>query len=330
MTGGAGSIGAYVAQALLERGDEVGVIDNFNNFYDPELKRARVEKFLSKSTPIFEIDITNGDSLDKVFAEFMPQRVIHLAAWASVTLSVKHPLLFTRENVCGTVQVFESAVRHKIEHVVFASSSSVYNKDTPPPFSESAACEISLASYGTSKRAGELYARMYQELYGISITALRFFTVYGPWVRPDMAMWKIADRISDGMPVILRSKTKSGEEVKRDFTYIDDIVKGVVSALDHPEGFALYNLGRDDPANLFRFVAAIEEGLGRKAIIQEEELLPEEMVITSADITAAKEKLGFTPTVSLEEGAKQFTQWYNGEFREKFPRGLAETPYSTT
>jgi len=327
VTGGAGSIGVYVVEALCARGDRVAVVDSMNDFYDPAFKRSRFRAFFPRAAPeLHEINIVDEQRLGDVFTAFRPEGVVHLAAWASVRPSLRYPLLYTRENVEGTVNVFEQSVRHGVGNVVFASSSSVYGH-TPPPFREDARCDSPVGSYGASKRAGELYAWMYHHAHGLPVICLRFFTVYGPWIRPDMAMWKFTERISRGEPITLHRMSSNNEEVQRDFTSVDDIVSGVLAALDRVSGFDIVNISAHDPVPLTRFVRAIEAGLGKTAIIQEKVLPVEEEIVTAADISRAQERLDYAPTVTIEDGARRFTSWYVQEFLPAFPTGLAPSRY---
>ncbi|TSC73190.1 MAG: NAD-dependent epimerase/dehydratase [Parcubacteria group bacterium Gr01-1014_38] len=329
VTGGAGSIGVYVVRALLNRGDDVTIVDTFNDFYDPAFKRARLAAVLAggRSPAVLGVNVADAPALQQSFAQARPEAIIHLAAWPGVRPSIAHPLLYTRENVEGTVGVLHAAVQHGVRQVVFASSSSVYPKATPLPFREDAPCDTTLSPYSASKRAGELYARLYHDLHGLSVVCVRFFTVYGPWIRPDMAMWKFTERIIRGEPVPLRRTGPGGAEVKRDFTYVEDIVRGVLSALDRSGGFDIINLGNNTPVPLSRFVRLIEEALGKSAIIHEEELGAGEEIATAADLTHAREALGYAPTIAIDEGVRRFVAWYQKEFLPKFPNGLAPSPY---
>jgi len=336
VTGGAGSIGVHLVRALIERGDDVAIVDDFNDFYDPQFKRVRWEKFVlepslrakrSNLPRLFEVDITDNNKLAECFNEFKPEKVIHLAAWAAVRPSVENPLLYTKQNVDGTVNVFEQAKINNVKNVVFASSSSVYGRGLTPPYSENMSCDQPIAPYAASKRAGELYAAMYHYLHKLPIICLRFFTVYGPWMRPDMATWKFTERIFQGQEIFVNKFTEDGAEAKRDFTYVDDIVGGIIAALDQNTGFDIVNLGNNDPVTLTRFVAAIEAGLGLKAKIVEKTLPREEAVVTAADLTHAKTVLGYQPAVSIEEGQKHFSDWYKNEYIKLFPNGLEKSRY---
>jgi len=328
VTGGAGSIGVFVVKALLSRGEEVSIVDDFNDFYDPQLKRIRLNALLGDKLPkIFECDIRDADKLNDVFVEVKPDKVIHLAAWAAVRPSVENPLLYTQVNVDGTVNVLQSCVKYGIKNVVFASSSSVYGRGLTPPYREDMMCDNPIAPYAASKRAGELYAWMFNYLHKLPIICLRFFTVYGPWMRPDMATWRFTEKIDQGKEINLNKYTADGVEVKRDFTFVDDIVTGIIAALDRNTGFDIVNLGNNDSVSLKRFVEAIENGLGKKAIIVEKILPAEEAIVTAADISHANNVLGYTPATSIEDGITKFTSWYKNEYKEKFSNGIAKSPY---
>lgn len=329
VTGGAGSIGVFVVKKLLERGDEVVIVDNFNDFYDPELKRFRLKKILEglSEPKVYENDICESERIEEIFAKEKPEKVIHLAAWAAVRPSIAHPLLYTRANVDGTVAILEASRKFEVKNVVFASSSSVYGRNSFAPYKESANCDFPIAPYAASKRAGELYASMYHYLYKMPVICLRFFTVYGPWIRPDMATWRFAEQIANKKEIVLHRFAEDGAEVKRDFTYVDDIVSGIVTALDRNHGFDVVNLGNNDPVSLTRFVIAIEAEMGMKAKINEKILPSGEAVVTGADLTRAKDVLNYQPATSVEEGIKKFCDWYKGEFVKIFPRGLARSKY---
>jgi UDP-glucuronate 4-epimerase len=328
VTGGAGSIGVFVVKALRSRGDEVVIVDDFNDFYDPQFKRVRLNAVLGGNVQkVFECDIRDANKLNDIFTEVKPDKVIHLAAWASVRPSVENPLLYTQVNVDGTVNVLQACVKNNVKNVVSASSSSVYGRGLNPPYREDMLCNNPIAPYAASKRAGELYASMFNYLYGLPVICLRFFTVYGPWMRPDMATWRLTENIYQDKKINLRKTTADGTEVKRDFTFVDDIVSGIILALDKNTGFDIVNLGNNDPVTLTRFVAAIENGLGKKAKVVEETLPAEEAIVTFADLTHAKEVLGFEPTTSIEEGQKRFSGWYQNEYQQLFPSGISKSNY---
>jgi UDP-glucuronate 4-epimerase len=306
VTGSAGFIGFHVSKALLKRGDFVIGIDNFNSYYNPNLKEDRnkiLEK--NKSFKIYRIDIKDNKSLNQVFKKEKIDTICHLAAQAGVRYSVTNPGEYVQSNIAGTVNIFESAREFKIKDIIFASSSSVYGNN-PVPWTESQNTDKPINPYGMTKRATELLAYTYHYLYGLKVTALRFFTVYGPWGRPDMAYFKFADKIIKGEPIELNNFGK----MKRDFTYIDDIVAGTISAIDNPKECEIYNLGNHKSEELGYFVELIEKNLGKKA---KKNLVPApkgEFLENFADIEKAKKDLCFKPKTSLEEGLKKFIDWY--------------------
>lgn len=329
ITGGAGFIGAHVGQALQSRGDRVIVLDDLNDYYDPQLKRARLIHLYRPAPPVVEVDVADGERTAAAVREAKPDVVLHFAAWAGVRPSREHADLFTATNVLGTVNVFEACRRVGVPRVLFASSSSVYGFNAPVPSPESSAGEHQTSGYGVSKRAGELYARLYHKLDGLQITCLRFFTVYGPWGRPDMAMWKFTERVVRDIPLSLHVRSAGGQEVRRDFTEIRDVVRGILAALDQPRPFSIVNIGAASPVTLREFVSAIEGATGKRARVEERVLPSEEAVETGADLAQARALLGFSPTVSVREGAQAFAAWYATEYQTLFPRGLAPSRFWT-
>lgn len=327
ITGGAGFIGAHLGRALQERGDEVIVLDNFNEYYDPRLKRARVERLLRPQTTVLEADIVDAARMQQVIRDVQPDAVIHLAAWAGVRPSRKYPDVFASVNVLGSVNVLEASREAGVHRVLFASSSSVYGANAPVPSPEEAAGDEQRSSYGASKRAGELYAALYHRLDGLHLTCLRFFTVYGPWGRPDMAYWKFAKAIERGEPLNVHFRSADGRAVRRGFTDITDIVRGTLAALDRDLPFAIVNLGSDDAVPLRRFVVALEAALGKRARIEERTLPPEEEIQTAADVRRARELIGYVPTVRIEEGLARFVRWYREDFHRAFPHELHPSHY---
>lgn len=327
VTGGAGFIGAHVARALTERGERVHVVDDFDAYYDPALKQARIAALLPPGTPATRLDIADREPVTQLFRDTRPDAVIHLAAWAGVSVSRQVPDLVARANIAGTVNVFEACRQTGCRHVLFASSSCVYAPEVPVPSPESAPTDRPLSGYGVTKQAGELYARLYHDLDGLWVTCLRFFTVYGPWGRPDMAIWKFTRRLLRDEPISLHVRAKDGREVRRDFTEIRDVVRGVLAALDRPVPWDVVNLGAADPVPLHRLVRALEVATGRRARIDERTLPDDEAVETGADLTRARARLDFSPTVKIEEGVADFVRWYEDEFRAKFPRELAPSQY---
>ncbi len=313
VTGGAGFIGSALTLRLLSDGHSVVVVDDLNEYYDPSLKRARIARFGDR-VPVRIVSIADSDALDRVFALDGPfDAVAHLAAQAGVRYSLTNPEVYARSNYLGTQNVLESVRNHGVPHVVFASTSSVYGSTKDLPFTEDSRVDTPLSIYAASKRAGELLASTYAHLFGINVTALRFFTVYGPWGRPDMALFGFTKAILEGTPVELFN----GGDMKRDFTYIDDIVDGFTQALAvQLPGFEIINLGHGSPVHLRRFLEVIEQELGKKAKIIEKPLQPGDMLETYADTKKARALLGFAPQVPVEEGVKRFVSWYRGYHQE--------------
>lgn len=303
LTGAAGFIGMHTALSLAKRGDKVIGFDNFCSYYDPSLKRARA-KLLEKAG----IEVIEGDLIDEsVLRAPGATHILHLAAQAGVRYSISNPKAYLQANLEGFLNILEMARRLELP-LVYASSSSVYGANKKLPFSVEAKTDEPVNFYGATKKANELMAFSYHHLYGIPTTALRFFTVYGPWGRPDMAYFSFAKAIQEGTPINLYNHGK----MRRDFTYIDDIVAGTIAALDHVRGAKVYNLGNHKSVELLYFVEILEKELGKKAHIHKLPMQPGEMVETFADITPAQKELGFMPRVSIEEGLKSFVDWYKG------------------
>lgn len=306
VTGGAGFIGSHVTQALLERGDEVVIIDDFNDRYDPRLKEARIaHMFKAKVPEVIRGSIIDRELIAKIFTRHSFDAVIHLAAWASVQPSIENPYVYTSVNVDGTVNILEAARRHTVKNIVFASSSSVYGGKTKLPFRETDDITRPISPYAATKAAGEILCATWHHLYDMNISCLRFFTVYGPWGRPEMALFRFTEAIRNNQVVEMR-----GEDTQRDFTYIDDIVQGILGALDTPRGYAIYNLGESDGVSLPRFIAAIEVAMGKKARIKTVPLPPGDIPATLADISLAQNALHYRPTTTIEVGVKKFVAWY--------------------
>ncbi|HBE89893.1 MAG: hypothetical protein A3E37_03225 [Candidatus Andersenbacteria bacterium RIFCSPHIGHO2_12_FULL_46_9] len=307
VTGGAGFIGAHVATKLLERGDDVVIIDDFNDRYDPRLKHLRFEHFFSGSLKpkLVTGDIRDNDLITKLFDQEKFNHVIHLAAWAAVQTSIDNPYIYTSVNVDGTVNVFEAARHNDVKNIVFASSSSVYGGRDKVPFQEKDDVSRPISPYAATKAAGEIMCATWYNLYQIPISALRFFTVYGPWGRPEMAIFKFSEAILRGQPLLMR-----GHQTMRDFTFIDDCVQGVISALDHPHQFSIFNLGESDAVPLPRLISALEHSFNKPALIQEVPLPPGDVPRTLADISLAQAMLSYQPVTKIEDGIAKFTQWY--------------------
>lgn len=311
ITGGAGFIGSNIAKKLTERGDRVIIIDNFNDYYDPQLKRDRVSDFLKGlDFKLYEGDIRDMPFLEDMFSRELPDKVVHLAAMAGVRNSLKNPLLYEEVNVIGTTNLLEQAVKHKIKNFVYASSSSVYGNNKKVPFSESDNVDTPISPYAATKKASELIAHVYSHIHGLPTTGLRFFTVYGPWGRPDMALFRFTKNILEGRPI----DVYNFGEMSRNFTYVDDIATGTITALDADLPYGIMNIGGDKEEKLTRFIEVIEECLGKKAEKNLMPLQPGDVPKTIADISKLR-KLGWEPTTGIEEGVKNFVLWYRDYYK---------------
>jgi UDP-glucuronate 4-epimerase len=310
LTGAAGFVGSRLAKALLARGDRVVGIDNLNDYYALEHKHRHLADL--KEHPRFtfvQADLRDAPLLLELFQQHRPDAVAHLAAMAAVRYSVEHPLLYGSINVQGSVNLLDAARQTTRCRCVLASTGSSYGAVTPVPFQETAAADRPLAPYPASKRAMELFAHSYAHLWKLPITILRFFNVYGPHGRPDMMPWKWAQQIHRGEPITLYNNGR----LKRDWTYVDDIVDGFIAALDKPLAYEIINLGCGCPVENTRFVEVLEELLGRKAKIIDTPCPPSEPLITYADTTKARELLGYEPKVGIEEGLRRFVDWLRAE-----------------
>ena len=325
VTGAAGFIGFHTARLLLERGDEVVGLDNLNAYYDPALKQARLK--ILEQYPAFrfaKIDVADREPMQEVFKRESFQRVVHLAAQAGVRYSIENPHAYVHSNITGFLQVIEGCRRNKVQHLVYASTSSVYGANTRMPFSESQGVDHPLTLYAATKRSNELMAHSYSSLYGLPTTGLRFFTVYGPWGRPDMALFLFTKNILAGLPIDVFNDGFH----QRDFTYVDDIVKGVVAALDHVAApdpkwdsdhpnpstssapYRIYNIGNQTPVALTRYIEVLEQALGSTA---QKNFLPMQqgdVPDTWADVEALASDVGYCPATDLETGVKHFVEWY--------------------
>ncbi len=307
ITGGAGFIGFHLGCRLLQRGDEVAVVDNFNNFYDPAIKRQNVRDLqLRGAVTIHESDILDAEAMTRIFTEFRPEMVVHLAAWAGVRPSLEKPRLYSDVNVTGTVNLLESARLSRPRGFIFASSSSVYGGNVKVPFSEDDHVDHPVSPYAATKKAGELLCHTYAHNFGLNITCLRFFTVYGPRQRPEMAIHKFADLIWTGREVPVFGDGSS----RRDYTYADDIVSGVTAAIDVNPPYAVVNLGESRTTSLLEMIAALETALGRKAQRCYLPDQPGDMQVTCADISYARNLLGYNPTMPFEDGIRKFADWF--------------------
>lgn len=330
VTGSAGFIGSTLTLRLLERGDKVIGIDNHNDYYDPAIKEARLARHADHPNYIhLRIDLADGAAIDDAFKTHKPARVVNLAAQAGVRYSIENPLAYINSNIVGFAHILEGCRHHGVEHLVYASSSSVYGANTTMPFSIHQNVDHPLSLYAASKKSNELMGHTYSHLYGLPTTGLRFFTVYGPWGRPDMALFKFTKAILANEPIQVFNYGKH----RRDFTYIDDIVEGVIRVLDRPapinaqwEGdrpdpgtskapWRVYNIGNSSPVELMDYIRALENALGRKA---EMELLPlqaGDVPDTYANVDDLVDQFGYQPSTTVETGISRFVTWYREYFR---------------
>jgi UDP-glucuronate 4-epimerase len=308
VTGAAGFIGMHTCRRLLARGDRVIGLDNLNAFYDPQLKRDRLAQLRSLPGFHFEqADIAEPGRVAKTVADNGVHRVVHLAAQAGVRHSLRDPLAYVQANVVGFAHVLEACRHAGVAHLVYASSSSVYGANSKLPFSEDDPTDQPVSLYAATKKADELLAHSYSHLFGLAATGLRFFTVYGPWGRPDMAYYAFTQAIVAGTPIQVFNEGRMG----RDFTYIDDAVEAVVRLLDAPAaGHRVFNVGNHSPVGLLDFITALERALGRAAVKELTTMQPGDVVQTYADISALEAAVGFHPSTSLDEGLAAFAAWY--------------------
>jgi UDP-glucuronate 4-epimerase len=325
VTGAAGFIGYHVARRLLERGDDVIGIDNLNPYYDPRLKEARLGQLRDFDRFKFVLlDVANRAEMASLFREQRPRRVIHLAAQAGVRYSVENPFAYIESNVFGFQNILEGCRHTNVEHLVFASTSSVYGLNTRQPFSEHHNADHPVSLYGATKKANELMAHSYAHLYGLPTTGLRFFTVYGPWGRPDMALFKFTRGILAGEPIPVYNEGR----MIRDFTYIDDVVEGVIRILDRVPApneawksddpdpatssapYRIYNIGNNRPVELMKYISVLEKALGKKARLDLLPMQPGDVRSTMADVSDLERDAEFRPTTTVEEGIARFVKWY--------------------
>ena len=334
VTGTAGFIGSHVAMRLLERGDEVVGIDNMSDYYDVGLKRARLARFADDPRYCHvEADLADREAVESVFARHRPQRVVNLAAQAGVRYAAQNPHVYVGSNVTGFLHVLEGCRHHGVEHLVFASTSSVYGADTKMPFSEHQATDHPLTLYAATKKANEMMAHSYAHLYGFACTGLRFFTVYGPWGRPDMALFLFTKAILAGEPI----KVFNHGRHKRSFTYIDDIVEGVIRTLDAPAAgnpawdgmspdpatshapYRLFNIGNQQSVELLTYIEVLVGCLGKKARMELLPLQAGDVPDTEADVSDLAERIGYTPSVPVESGVRSFVDWYTRYYDVSVP-----------
>jgi UDP-glucuronate 4-epimerase len=306
ITGGAGFIGSNLADRLLAGGARVTLVDNFDDFYDARRKRANVTAAVTNPRcTLVEADIRDAAAMKRLWTDAPIDVVVHLAARAGVRPSLSRAALYADVNINGTLVLLDLCREHGPKHFVFASSSSVYGNQKKVPFSETDAVDHPISPYAATKKAGELMCHAYHHLYGMDITCLRFFTVYGPRIRPDLAIGKFTDCIQHGRPMTLFGDGHT----ERDYTWIDDILDGVIRAIDRPMGYEIINLGESRPVKLLQLVHIIEAALGMKAIIRYEPMQPGDVDRTFADIARAKELLGYEPTTTIEDGIARYTEW---------------------
>ncbi|MBS0226838.1 MAG: NAD-dependent epimerase [Proteobacteria bacterium] len=330
VTGAAGFIGSTLSHRLLERGDEVLGFDNLNDYYDPTLKEARLARLQGK--PGFSFvrgDLEDREAVDHAFKEFKPDRVVALAAQAGVRYSLENPRAYIDSNIVGFLNILEACRHLGCEHLVYASSSSVYGANRKLPFAVEDSVDHPVSLYAASKKANELMAHTYSHLYNIPTTGLRFFTVYGPWGRPDMALFLFTRKILAGEPIEVFNNGRHS----RDFTYIDDIVEGIIRTLDHVPGpdpaydplqptpasstapYRVYNIGNSQPVELLRYIEVLEDALGRKAEMRMLPLQPGDVPDTFADVTALQRDTGYKPATPIETGVRNFVEWYRNYYK---------------
>jgi UDP-glucuronate 4-epimerase len=330
VTGAAGFIGSHVAHRLLDRGDDVVGLDNVNDYYDVSLKEARLTRLTERSGFQFQHrDVADRPGIAKLFAQGGFEKVVHLAAQAGVRYSLTNPHAYIDSNLVGFTNILEGCRHARVRHLVYASSSSVYGANTEMPFSIHHNVDHPLSLYAASKKANELMAHTYSHLYGLPTTGLRFFTVYGPWGRPDMALFLFTRAILEGRPI----DVFNNGQMRRDFTYVDDIVEGVIRVLDHtaaanPEWtgadpdpgtsaapYRIYNIGNHEPVELMRLIGVLEECLGRKAEKNMLPMQPGDVPATFADVDDLQADVGFHPGTPIEEGVQRFVEWYRSYYQ---------------
>ncbi len=330
VTGAAGFIGFHLSRRLLQLGFSVHGLDNLNNYYDVDLKKARLKRLETSSQFTFhEADLANRSTVEKVFADAKPARVINLAAQAGVRYSITHPYAYAESNLVGFLNILETCRHNHVQHLVYASSSSVYGANTVMPFSVHHNVDHPLSLYAATKKANELMAHTYSHLYNLPTTGLRFFTVYGPWGRPDMAMFIFTKAIIEGAPIPLFNHGR----MRRDFTYVDDIVEGVVRVTEkiptpnpawdgaHPDPgtskapYRIYNIGNNQPVELLYLISLLEGNIGKKAVLNPLPMQPGDVEATYADVQDLTRDVGFKPSTPIELGVKNFVSWYKDYYR---------------
>ena len=330
VTGSAGFIGSSLCIKLLDRGNNIIGIDNHNDYYDPKIKDARLQRLTKYSNyQHYRVDLSDQNNLDKIFKDSNPHSVVNLAAQAGVRYSMENPLAYINSNIVGFAHILENCRQYKVKHLVYASTSSVYGANTKMPFSEHDSVNHPLSVYAASKKSNELMAHAYSHLYQLPTTGLRFFTVYGPWGRPDMALFKFTKAILEEKPIDVFNHGKH----TRDFTYIDDIVEGIIKTLDNPAvinfhwsgnqpdpasskaPWCIYNIGNNKPVQLMDYINALEKILGKKAKMNFLPLQPGDVLDTYANVDNLKVKFNYKPSTSVIEGVNNFVQWYKDYYQ---------------
>jgi UDP-glucuronate 4-epimerase len=303
VTGMAGFIGMHCAQRLLARGDEVVGVDNLSPYYAVELKKDRLKQIAARC---HETDIADMPALARIFEQERPEAVLHLAAQAGVRYSLENPASYVQANLVGFANLLECCRRCPPRHLVYASSSSVYGSNEKLPWSESDNVDHPVSLYAATKKSNELMAHVYSHLYALPATGLRYFTVYGPWGRPDMSPMLFAKAIMDGRPI----QVFNHGDMQRDFTYIDDIVEGTLRVLDRPARYAVFNIGNHQPVPLLDYIAELERALGKKAAVEMRPMQPGDVKATYADTRALQQAVGFVPSTQLKDGLARFARWF--------------------
>ena len=330
VTGSAGFIGSMLSLKLLERGDEIVGLDNHNDYYDPKIKESRLDRLKAYSNyKHYKVDISNKKNLDDIFTDNKPKKVVNLAAQAGVRYSIENPLTYVNSNIVGFANILENCRNYKIEHLVYASTSSVSGANTKMPFSENDSANHPLSVYAASKKSNELMAHAYSYLHRLPTTGLRFFTVYGPWGRPDMALFKFTKAILEGKPIDVFNHGNH----TRDFTYIDDIVEGVIKTLDFPATinknwksnlpdpasstapWNIFNIGNNRPVPLMEYIDALEKNLNKKAKINFLPLQQGDVKDTYANVNNLKNKFNYKPSTSVIDGVSKFVKWYRDYYQ---------------
>ena len=315
VTGVAGFIGMHCARRLLARGDEVIGIDNLTSYYPVELKRARLAQIGGGKNFSFEqADVADSGATQRIFEAARPDAVLHLAAQAGVRYSLDNPDAYVQANLVGFANLLEACRRHPPRHLLYASSSSVYGNSDKLPWSEAADVDRPVSLYAATKKSNELMAHVYSHLFGLPATGLRYFTVYGPWGRPDMSPVLFARAIMDGEPI----QVFNHGDMQRDFTYVDDVVEGTLRALDRPPAsqppYCIFNIGNHRPVPLLDYIATLERVLGRKAVLNMQPMQPGDVTATYADTRALADAVGFAPSTPLEEGLLRFAEWFKSYY----------------